>query len=85
MTWIFCCPVFHPQLPSMGLDDVITQTQSQSCTLSGRFGGEERLKDFVFDGVGNAGTIVGDGDFYPPAPSRGVVETVTIALRLRSV
>jgi hypothetical protein len=32
--------------------------------LSGRFGSKKRLEDFGFDGVGDAGAVVGDGDLY---------------------
>ncbi len=40
----------------MRLQNIITQTQPQTSLFSGRLGYEERLKDFVFDGFGNAGT-----------------------------
>jgi len=51
---------FYFQLPTMCFDDIITQTQSQSCSFGSFFGGEEGLEDFVFDGGGNAGAVVGD-------------------------
>lgn len=49
----------------MRLHNIIAQTQAQPRSLSRRLCGEEWLKDFVFDGGGNAGAVVGDGDFYP--------------------
>jgi hypothetical protein len=35
----------------MRFHNIITQTQSQPCSLAGWFGGEEGLEDFVFDGM----------------------------------
>jgi hypothetical protein len=63
------CPIssfgINTNLPSMRLHNIITQTQPQSSTLACWFGGKERLEDFVSDGVGDAGAVVGNGDLYP--------------------
>ncbi len=45
----------------MRLHNIIAQTQSQARALPCWLGGEEGLKDFGFDGVGDAGAVVGDG------------------------
>jgi hypothetical protein len=37
--------------------------QPQPSSFRSFFGGKEWLQDFVFDLVGDAGAIVGDGDF----------------------
>ena len=33
--------------PTMRFHNIIAQTQAQSRSLSGRFGGEERLEDYI--------------------------------------
>ena len=52
-------------LPSMCFDNVITQAQTQSCSLTCWFGGEERLKDFVNCFLSNAIAVVTNADAYP--------------------
>lgn len=51
--------------PSMHFHNIIAQTQTQSCSLPGRLGCEERLEDFVFDGVGDAGAVFRKRYLYP--------------------
>ena len=51
-------------LSPMCLYNIITQTQSQSRSLSCWFGSEKWLEDFVFDRIRNAGAVVGDDDLY---------------------
>jgi hypothetical protein len=51
----------------MRFHNIITQTQTQTSSLSCRFGGEERLEDFVFDFFWDAISIVFYGDFNPLA------------------
>ena len=46
----------------MRLYNIIAQRQSQSRSLPCRFGGEEGLEDFVFDGGRDARAVVGEGD-----------------------
>ncbi len=48
----------------MRLNDIITQGETKSRSRPARLGSEERLEDLFFDGVGDAGAVVGDGDFY---------------------
>ena len=50
--------------PPMRLNNIIAQTQSQSRALSSGLSGEERLEDFVFDGLGDTGAVVFDRDLY---------------------
>ncbi len=45
-------------LPSMCLDNIITQDQSQSRSLSGGFGGEKWLEDLLFNFLRNSIAIV---------------------------
>ena len=55
--------------------NIVTHAQTEAGSLAGGFCGEEGLKNFVFDVVGYARAIVGDGDLYaiglPLTPSRG--------------
>jgi hypothetical protein len=60
---------FYLQRTFMCLHNIIIQS------LPGRFGGEERLEDFAFNGGGDTGAVVGNRYFYPPAPLKGVVVT----------
>jgi hypothetical protein len=46
----------------MCLHNIIRQRQSQTRALACWLGSEERLKYFVFNRVGDAGAVVGDGD-----------------------
>lgn len=48
----------------MRLHNTIAQTQAQPCFLSGWLSREERLKDFVFDRVGDAGPVVSSQNLY---------------------
>ncbi len=50
----------------MSLYNIITQTQTQSRSLSGGFGGEKGLKDFFFDGFGDTIAVVFYFENYLP-------------------
>ena len=54
--------VLHLQLPPMRLHYIMGNAQPKACSLRPFFGGKERLQNFVFDIVWDAGAVVGDGN-----------------------
>lgn len=48
------------QFASMRLDNVVAQRKAQASALACWLGRKKGLEDFVFDGVGDAGAVVGN-------------------------
>jgi hypothetical protein len=64
-TFTFLRLNFH--LPSMRLHNIVSQAQSQTGSLAGGFGCEERLEDFIQNILRDAGAIIFYNNFYPPS------------------